>query len=83
MTVTRVEHEPGRFWVLSETDGLPYLVDLDHDGQPYCSCAIIHNRTDADAMCKHIRYVQDLQAIAAVLNKIPVHERQPQTHVDH
>lgn len=61
MTVTPVNHEPTRFSVTSETDGLPWLVDMRYDdngGHPYCSCAIVHNRTNDHAHCKHIRAVQ-------------------------
>lgn len=55
-----IPHEPSRFTVPCESDPTqpPYVVDLDYEGKPYCSCAIVHNRTDARATCKHIVAVQ-------------------------
>ena len=69
--VTPVAGEPGRYWVPSESEphAPPHLVDLNFDGHPYCSCAIIHNRTDADAECKHIRAVMELCARATANNE--------------
>lgn len=55
MTVTPTVNEPGRFHVTSETDDLPWLVDLKAPfGEPRCACAIEHNRTPARWTCKHI-----------------------------
>jgi hypothetical protein len=55
MTVTPTG-EPGRFFVSSETDGLPWLVDLHSPfGEPKCGCAIEHNRTEERWACKHIK----------------------------
>ena len=59
MTVIPTD-EAGRFWVTSETDGLPWLVDLypGHD-LPQCACAIEHNRTRKDWNCHHVRAVRE------------------------
>jgi uncharacterized Zn finger protein len=58
MTVTPIPNEPGRFHVTSETDDLPWLVDLKSPyGEPKCACAIEHNRTERHWSCKHIRAV--------------------------
>jgi hypothetical protein len=58
--ITPVPHESGRYWVPSESEpyGPPWLVDLNDDGKAHCSCQIIHNRTEANADCKHIRDVR-------------------------
>jgi len=60
-----VPHETGRYWVPSESEpqAPPFLVDLDDDGTPHCSCQIIHNRTEANAQCKHIRAVLEYQKL--------------------
>lgn len=58
MTVTPVENEPGRFHVTSETDDLPWLVDIRAPyGEPKCACAIHHARTPRRWNCKHVRAV--------------------------
>jgi hypothetical protein len=74
MTVTPVQHEPTRYWVTSESDpsAAPYLVDLDNDGQATCSCAIIHNRTDTAAECKHIPLARGEHIRRKILAKLPL-----------
>ena len=58
MTVTPIEGEPGRYHVSSETEALPWLVDLKAPyGEPRCACAIEHNRTPRRWNCKHVRAV--------------------------
>jgi hypothetical protein len=65
MTVTPTG-EPGRYFVSSETDDLPWLVDLfpGHD-MPNCACAIEHSRTLRNWRCKHVI------AVAAFLRTCP------------
>lgn len=72
MTVTPVPHEPTRYWVSSETDpaGPPYMVDLDDDGTATCSCSIIHNRTAANAHCKHIAPAREAHTKRQILGKL-------------
>lgn len=57
MTVTPTG-DFGCFQVSSETDDLPWLVDLfpGHD-MPFCGCAIEHHRTERNWLCKHVRAV--------------------------
>ena len=58
MTVTPIEGEPWRFHVTSETDALPWLVDLfPGRDMPRCACAIEHNRTAKNWNCHHVRAV--------------------------
>lgn len=55
MTVIPTD-EPGRYLVTSETDGLPWLVDLEADPDlPQCACAIEHNRTKDRWCCQHVK----------------------------
>lgn len=60
--ITPVPHEPGRFWVPnSNPEEDPWMVDLDNDGKPGCSCQILYNRTEKNFMCHHIRDVMKLK----------------------
>lgn len=80
MTVTPVEGEPGRFHVPSDTDGLPWLVDLNPGPDlPLCACAIAHNRKEKDWHCKHIRAaVQFVLAQSSPASSLERHSGQNQ-----
>lgn len=55
MRITPIEHEPTRFWVESKSRiGTVYIVDLDDDGKPGCSC---HDFMCRNRACKHIKAV--------------------------
>jgi hypothetical protein len=58
MTVTPIEYEPGRYLVDSETEPIPWLVDLfpGYD-MPQCGCAIEHHRTPKYWRCHHVTAV--------------------------
>lgn len=61
MIVRPVPDEPGRFLVQSDTEGLPWLVDLFYRDEdfgnrvfPTCACWISYNRTANRRGCHHI-----------------------------
>ena len=76
MTVTPIEGEPDRFHVTSETDGLPWLVDLRPGiGLPRCACAITHNRTAKNWNCRHVRAVVEFLRTCPPAPPVAVSER--------
>ena len=70
MTVTPIEGEPTRFWVSSDTEPSPWLVDIQPGPEiPPCACAIEHNRTPDRWNCKHVRAARAWVKI----NRSPAH----------